>query len=80
GVAGDVTELGEALATSAQAPSCLARLFYRHALRRSLELESADASTLEEIVTGWRGTTDTSLRALLKEIVAHESFITLVTR
>ncbi|MBX2798922.1 MAG: DUF1592 domain-containing protein [Myxococcales bacterium] len=71
-----VADLSETLATSKQAPTCLARLLYRHALRRHVDALGEDRALVQRLTDQWLDTTDTSLRSLVETIVASDEFVT----
>ncbi len=83
GIAGTVSnlsDLGEAFGTSSRAPDCMAELWYRHAVRRGFNAAEGDREALDAVVGAWTDTGDTSMKSLLRVIVASDDFMTLVPR
>ena len=72
-----VADLGSSLASSEKASSCMTELWFRHSMRRSIDQQGKDAHELNIIKENWAGSGDTSMKALLRTIVASDSFITL---
>ena len=77
GVATDVADLGAIMGQSERAPECLAELWYRKAARRSLDANGGDEQALEDLIEDWRGSGDTSMKSLMRSVVASESFAVL---
>lgn len=78
GTATDLADLGEVFGESQRAPSCMAELWYRHALRRGFNAQEGDAESLQRLVGAWKDTDNTSMKSLLRVIIGSEDFITLV--
>ena len=81
---GDVTtpvtslgDLGYTMASSSRAPSCMAELWYRHSLRRNIDTLGKDDQALQILVNEWSESGGRSMKALLRSIVASDSFVTL---
>ena len=72
-----VHDLGSTLGSSQRASDCMAELWYRHSTRRNVDAQGNDDSELQVIANAWANSDDKSMRALLRSIVASESFITL---
>ncbi len=72
-----VADLGLAMGNSEQAPACMAELWYRKAVRRSLDADKGDDEALGQLINTWQGSGDTSMKSLLQAIVASEDFIML---
>lgn len=73
-VSGEVStleELAQKLGASDRAPACMAQLFYRHAMRRSIR--GGDAVLVTRLVNEWTSS-DMSLRSLLTSIVSADEF------
>lgn len=79
-VSGDISDL-EGLSTemglSQQAPACMSELWYRHAMRRSHNLNGVDAQRLNSIIENWESSGTMSMKALLRHIAASDTFISL---
>lgn len=76
-IGGDVSnleDLASQMSESERAPACMAQLFYRHAMRRSLRGGDGDAVT--RLVQDWVQS-EMSLRSLLVGIVGADEFATL---
>ena len=81
---GDVTttvsglgDLGFAMGASQQASSCMAELWYRHSTRRNIDTQGKDENKIQALIDAWAESGDTSMKSLLRAIVASDSFITL---
>lgn len=74
GEVSNLEELGEKMGASDRAPACMAQLFYRHAMRRSLR--GGDGEVVTRLVGDWVES-DMSLRSLLESIAAAEEFALL---
>jgi len=80
-VSGDVSdpgELGAVIGASEQAQACMTKLWYRHAVRRDLLNNGGDDEDVVEIANEWATSSDTSLRSLLRIIVANDGFAQLL--
>ena len=81
---GDVTQtvstlddLSFSLGASTRASNCMAELWYRHSLRRNIDLNGKDDWELQQLMSDWNESDEKSMKALLRSIVASEFFITL---
>ncbi len=70
----NLEQLGEKMGASDRAPACMAQLFYRHAMRRSLR--GGDGEVVTRLVGDWVQS-DMSLHALLIAIASAEEFALL---
>jgi len=78
GTVSDPAELGAVIGASSQAQTCMAKLWYRHAVRRDLLSNAADDEHVDALVKSWTDSGDTSLRSLLRIIVADDDFAQLL--
>ncbi|MEL6544731.1 MAG: DUF1592 domain-containing protein [Myxococcota bacterium] len=76
GTVAGVEDLATKLAESTIAHECFAKLWYRNAFRRELDIEGSDAPVVEELTQDWLASGGT-LRGLLVYIIAHEDFAKL---
>ena len=81
---GDITtsisglgDLGFSMASSQRASSCMSELWYRHSTRRGVDKQGADNLELQTLLNAWAESGDKSMKALLRAIVASDTFITL---
>lgn len=72
-----VDDLGFTLGSSQRASACMAELWYRHSTRRNIDTQGNDDQELRRLVNTWEESDGKSIKALLRSIVASESFITL---
>lgn len=73
----DLSELSTEIGFSDQAPACMTELWYRHALRRNVDLDDADTQALELLIGEWSASGDMNIKSLLRSIVTSDVFITL---
>ena len=71
-------ELGAVIGASLRAKDCMARLWYRHAVRRDLLSDSQEFERVSQLVGKWSAGGSTSLRSLLRTIVAESEFIRIL--
>jgi len=76
GVADGVEDLGAVVGESDRGQSCMAELWYRSSRRRSLDPSGADDGNVDQLVSDWNESGDTSLKSLLRTIVSTEDFAT----
>lgn len=77
GVIDDVEDLGAVMGSTESGESCMAELWYRSAKRRDMDPSGADEGDVEELVSTWKESGNTSLKSLLRAIVASDQFVTL---
>jgi len=75
GRAGTVADLGSKLAASEKAASCMSRVMYRLAMRRSLDHLGADEPSVERQTRNWLDGGGT-LKGLIRTIVSSREFAT----
>lgn len=71
----DLSDLSAEIASSQTAAACMAELWYRDALRRSIN--DKDSETLTQLIAEWQASQQMSVKSLLKAIISSDVFITL---
>lgn len=78
GVVDGPQDLAAVIGSSERASQCMAELWYRSAMRRSLHPAKDDARIVGELMDVWSASGDTSLKSFLRTVVASEHFVTFV--
>jgi hypothetical protein len=72
----DIEDFALTMGESNTAALCTSKLLYRHALRRGIDGSGADDTELDKMFNAWINSGDTSIKSLLRTIVASDHFAT----